>query len=182
MAGFNIRNDTVWPVELTLGLMSPFYFGVARPGEVFSRSTGAVWFTIQAMVSLDGKSHITTGLAVFEAFKSAFFPIKLGNWLINQEHLVDANQITGEVANALKAGSPLRIAGRPLSTMSEEDAVSALKTIFTSERACTRQLGCYAGWRGHKNYAVSGGPTLAISADGKGVDLVSGTPLSLGKV
>lgn len=99
MAGFDIRNDTIWPLEISLGMLSPLYWGLTEPAQTFSRSTGAVWFTIQATVALDHKEHITTAGAVFDVFKNILFPqVMLGNWLINGEMLAGSHGITEDVA------------------------------------------------------------------------------------
>lgn len=31
MAGFDIRNDTLWPLEISLGMLSPLYWGITDP-------------------------------------------------------------------------------------------------------------------------------------------------------
>ncbi len=181
MPGFDVRNATIWPLEISLGMLGPMYWGLTEPNQVFSRGTGAVWFTIQATVALDHKEHITTFGAVFDVFKTILFPqVKLGNWLINGETLAEAHAITDDVAQALGAKAPITVkGGRPLDEMPAAEAVSALQEIFTADRARVRKLGCYAGWRGHRQYVVSGGPTLQATAGG--VELVTGTPLSIQK-
>ena len=181
MAGFDIRNDTIWPLEISLGMLSPLYWGLTEPAQTFSRSTGAVWFTIQATVALDHKEHITTAGAVFDVFKNILFPqVMLGNWLINGEMLAGSHGITEHVAQPLGAKRPITIKGRPLDEMSTEDAIAGLQGIFTHDRSRVSKAGCYAGWSGHKQYVVSGGPTLQVRAGG--VELVSGTPLSIVKL
>ncbi|MCU0525764.1 MAG: hypothetical protein MUF72_13160 [Elainella sp. Prado103] len=58
--GFIIKNDTIWPLQISLNQVGPLYYGVIQPGESFVRSTGAVWFTIKAGVFLDEKDRITS--------------------------------------------------------------------------------------------------------------------------
>jgi hypothetical protein len=53
--GFYITNKTKWPVSIALSQVGCLYYGTIKPGEVFKRNTGAVWFTIQASVSADGE-------------------------------------------------------------------------------------------------------------------------------
>lgn len=62
--GFRIRNDTQWPLQISLAQAAPLYFGVVKPGEIFRRDTGSVWFTIRAAVFLDEKDRITNWDAV----------------------------------------------------------------------------------------------------------------------
>ncbi len=57
--GFIIRNETIWPVQISLNQVGPLYFGVIEPGEYFVRNTGAVWFTVRASLFLDERSRIT---------------------------------------------------------------------------------------------------------------------------
>jgi hypothetical protein len=58
MPGFIIKNETQWPLTISLDQVGPLYYGLTKPGEEFVRSTGAVWFTISARVSLDEKCSI----------------------------------------------------------------------------------------------------------------------------
>lgn len=53
--GFHIVNQTIWPVSVALSQVGCLYYGTIKPGEAFSRSTGAVWFTIKANIQADGK-------------------------------------------------------------------------------------------------------------------------------
>lgn len=180
MAGFDIKNATLWPLEISVGMLGPMYWGITEPGQTFSRSTGAVWFTLQATVALDRQEHITTFGAVVDVFKTLLFPtVKLGNWLVNGAVLAETGAITDDVAKALSAKVPITIKGRPLDGMPPAEATSALQQIFTADRARVRSLGCYAGWSGHKAYVVSGGPSLVAKPGG--VELVAGTPLRLAK-
>ena len=181
MPGFDVKNATIWPLEISLGMLGPMYWGLTEPNQTFSRGTGAVWFTIQATVALDRKERITTFGAVFDVFKTILFPqVKLGNWLVNGETLAETHAITDEVAQALSAKVPITVNGRRLDDLSAADAVTALQGIFTTDRARVKNMGCYAGWSGHKQYVVNGGPTL--KATPSGVELIAGAPLSIQKV
>jgi hypothetical protein len=53
--GFYIVNKTKWPVAVALEQVGCLYYGTLKPGEVFNRNTGAVWFTIKANIQADGK-------------------------------------------------------------------------------------------------------------------------------
>lgn len=57
--GFLIKNDTIWPLQISLNQVSPLYYGVVKPGETFERTTGAVWFTIRATILFDEEDAIT---------------------------------------------------------------------------------------------------------------------------
>jgi hypothetical protein len=53
--GFQIQNKTDYPVLVTLEQVGCLYYGIVKPGEVFQRDTGAVWFTIKASMAPDLK-------------------------------------------------------------------------------------------------------------------------------
>jgi|JI9StandDraft_2_1071091.scaffolds.fasta_scaffold02747_9 hypothetical protein len=53
--GFQIQNKTDYPVLVTLEQVGCLYYGIVKPGEVFQRNTGAVWFTIKASMAPDLK-------------------------------------------------------------------------------------------------------------------------------
>jgi hypothetical protein len=57
--GFEIYNGTIWPLQIALKQVGPLYYGIVQPGQYFRRDTGAVWFTINASIALDGKEHIS---------------------------------------------------------------------------------------------------------------------------
>jgi hypothetical protein len=57
--GFHIVNQTEWPVAISLEQVGCLYYGTLKPGEVFNRNTGAVWFTIRANIQPDGKEPRT---------------------------------------------------------------------------------------------------------------------------
>ncbi|MGB3312463.1 MAG: hypothetical protein WBG32_03150 [Nodosilinea sp.] len=63
--GFEIKNETIWPLQISLDQVGPLYFDLVQPGETFVRNTGAVWFTIRAAICLDEKDKITTWDAVW---------------------------------------------------------------------------------------------------------------------
>lgn len=132
-------------------------------------------------MALDRKEHITTAGAVFDVFKNILFPqVMLSNWLVNSKMLAESHAVTEEVAQALGAEQPITVHGRPVNEIPAEDAIAALQEIFTPDQVRVAKARCYAGWRGHKQYIVSGGPTLKATSGG--VELVSGVSLSLAKV
>jgi len=62
--GFIIKNETIWPVQISLNQVGPLYFEVIKPGETFVRTTGSVWFSIRASLFLDEAHRITTANAI----------------------------------------------------------------------------------------------------------------------
>ena len=68
--GFKIWNRTIWPLSIALSQVGCLYYDTIKPGQVFDRNTGAVWFTIQAEISKDGTETRTNwdcALPVVEA-------------------------------------------------------------------------------------------------------------------
>lgn len=63
--GFIIKNETLWPLQISLSQIGPLYFDVIMPGQSFVRDTGAVWFTIRASIFLDDKDRITDWDAIW---------------------------------------------------------------------------------------------------------------------
>jgi len=57
--GFHITNQTIWPVAIALEQAGCLYYGTIKPGQVFDRDTGGVWFTIKANIQADGKEPRT---------------------------------------------------------------------------------------------------------------------------
>lgn len=57
--GFHIENRTQWPISIGLEQVGCLYYGTIKPGEVFNRNTGAVWFTIRAHIQPDGREPRT---------------------------------------------------------------------------------------------------------------------------
>lgn len=58
MPGFEITNYTEWPITVSLEQVGPLYYDIVYPGQTFIRKTGAVWFTVKAQLSVDGKCAI----------------------------------------------------------------------------------------------------------------------------
>ncbi|RYX93941.1 MAG: hypothetical protein EOO28_16275 [Comamonadaceae bacterium] len=51
--GFQIQNKTDYPVLVTLEQIGCLYYEIVKPGQVFQRNTGAVWFTIKVSMAPD---------------------------------------------------------------------------------------------------------------------------------
>jgi hypothetical protein len=74
----SIKNDTDFPLLISLEQVTPLYWEVVQPGETFFRKTGAVHFTIKAIVCnkdnidvfkdivlpIAGVSLLSTGIAI----------------------------------------------------------------------------------------------------------------------
>jgi len=192
--GFVIHNETIWPVEVALAQVGPLYWGVVQPGKTFTRSTGAVWFTIDGQVSLDGKEHISTWDAVWPV-ASIIGSIALAAvtggataFASAGTFLASAGVISQTAAGLLVAGGVAATdaivitgaGGAVLSTLVTGGlAKAALGAIFTKQNATVSKSGCYAGppWPFRQNavheYRITGGPTLK-KVDGDKVELVPG--------
>ncbi len=53
--GFQFINKTDWPVQIKISQVGCLYYGVVPPHSTMTRNTGAVWFTLSAAWSADGK-------------------------------------------------------------------------------------------------------------------------------
>jgi hypothetical protein len=51
--GFQIQNRTDHDVLVTLEQVGCLYYEVVKPGKIFYRNTGAVWFTVKAVIAPD---------------------------------------------------------------------------------------------------------------------------------
>lgn len=183
MPGFNIKNNTLWPLEISLRQIGPLYWGVTDPGKTFSRSTGAVWFTIQASVSLDGKEHITkwdaiwpigavVGAIAIGALTGGYGAFAAAGTIASSIGSLSVAGITASMASTLIGGGiaateAIVISGATLGALTSSAASTALAGIFSKENASVSKMGCYAGWSGHKGYTISGGPTLKPLPNGQ---------------
>jgi hypothetical protein len=189
MAGFDITNNTIWPLEISLRQIGPLYWGVTNPGTTFRRSTGAVWFTIQATISLDGKGHITewdavwpiasvVGALAIGALTGGYGAFAVAGSIASSIGSLSIAGITASMASTLIAGGvaateAIVISGATLGALTSSAATTALAGIFSRQNASVSEAGCYAGWSGHKKWTISGGPTFKPLPDGK-IELVPG--------
>jgi hypothetical protein len=183
MPGFIIKNETQWPLTISLDQVGPLYYGLTKPGEEFVRSTGAVWFTISARVSLDEKCSIgpwdvaipivaTTGgilLAAVTGGASAFLSVTSS---IGASALVSGGLIS--MSSIVVQGAVVGAAGATPAA-----AAAILGKVFSEENATAKKRGCYAGWRGKRRYKVVGGPKTSyvdgkLHLDGQRMDIVEG--------
>lgn len=189
--GFEIKNNTQWPVQVSLEQVGPLFWGVVQPGKTFKRDTGAVWFTIKATIVPDGKPSIKTWDAVWPIALTTVVVIAtvFTAGMAAGPALVATGGMTGAaaamntaIASAMvgagfTANTALSVAaasGAILSyaagaaTDAVKDAVSA---IFSGSNVTKSRSGCYAGlpWPGNgarKKYSISGGPTFTNGPDG----------------
>lgn len=172
--GFSIKNDTIWPLQISLSQVGPLYFDVIQPGQWFTRDTGAVWFTLKAAIFLDEKDRITNWDAIAPvaiAVGSAILTIATAGAAGFAGGVIAAATITGAVIGAgikdlasdsvvstVTAASSLEGAGfsktapmvveghviDPKGALSPA-AEAALKRVFSTENISLRSAGCYAG-------------------------------------
>jgi hypothetical protein len=189
MPGFDIKNNTLWPLEISLRQLGPLYWGVTNPEQTFRRGTGAVWFTIQATVSLDGKEHITkwdaiwpiasvVGSLAIGALTGGYGAFAIAGSIASSVGSLSIAGITASMASTLIAGGvaateAIVISGATLGALGSSAAATALSNIFSKQNASVSKMGCYAGWSGHKHYTISGGPTLKPLPNGQ-MELVPG--------
>ncbi len=171
--GFKIKNDTIWPLQISLNQVGPLYYGVIQPGETFERDTGAVWFTIKASVFLDEKDRITdwdvifpiatvVGTVVLAAVTAGAAAYAAGPTLAVSS-MAGISGVTGlSSASALAtATAASALAGAGFSSSAAlviggivvggtasaltTTTTAALKDIFSSNNTSASKAGCYAG-------------------------------------
>ena len=93
--GFKIRNDTPWPVEISLEMDGPLpnYHRVIQPGQYYFQETGGVWFTVKAVIRPDGQGQITP----------------FDTWMPIAEHIMTAAMIVGTAGTAAPAAIPAAV-------------------------------------------------------------------------
>lgn len=192
--GYEIYNDTMWPMQIALKQVGPLYYGLVPPRGYFRRSTGAVWFTINASVSLDNKLHITdwdavwpvaaiVGSVALGALTGGYGAFAIAGTAAATVGGVSTAIASMLVAGGLAATKALVINGVVLGSLSASAAASLLAKVFDNRSADISKAGCYAGppWPFRRNvhtYRVSGGPYLRDIGNGQ-VELVY-RPLTLG--
>jgi hypothetical protein len=172
--GFIIKNETIWPVQISLEQVGPLYFGVIQPGEYFVRNTGAVWFTIKAGLFLQEKDRITekdavwpvvviAGSVLVAAATGGAAAFKMGP-AIATAGAAGVSGITGLgsatnfaiamaasklVGAGASAGAALKIGGALVGGVAGKalsaTALEALKKVFGKENASASKGGAYAG-------------------------------------
>ena len=171
--GFIIKNDTIWPLQISLNQVGPLYYGVIQPGESFVRSTGAVWFTIKAGVFLDEKDRITSwdvfwpiagvtasvlitaataGAAAYAAGPALAATGAAGiagvTGLSSASALATATAASTLVGAGFSAGAALVVGGVVVGGTGaalSATATAALRDIFSQKNTAASKAGCYAG-------------------------------------
>jgi len=169
--GFLIKNDTIWPLQVSLNQVSPLYYGIVQPGETFERTTGAVWFTIKASVFFDEKDRITAW--------DAIFPIA---------SIVGTVVLTAVTAGAAAyaAGPAIAAAGGATGAVSGATVTGLSSTALAGVTAASTQLvgaGFSAGAALSVGGAIVGGGGAALSATGQAAlkDIFSTSNTSVSK-
>jgi len=62
--GFKITNKTAWPLSLSLDQLGCLYYETIQPGQTWNKTTGAVWFTINAKIQPDGRQKSANDVAL----------------------------------------------------------------------------------------------------------------------
>jgi hypothetical protein len=186
--GFYITNKTKWPVSIALSQVGCLYYGTIKPGEVFKRNTGAVWFTIQANVQPDGSEPRSdwncvlpvvavigaTLLAAATAGKGAFAAASIYAGALAP--IATSTAVT--VSGAIVAGGTAAATTKLLLALGE----------VIAKNGSTHLAGQYAGpdWPFRcdqmPTYEVVGGPDLPLKLPDGGYTFGGGTPMRIIKV
>ena len=70
---FDIENVTSLPLNISLNQVGPLYYDVVKPGSIFSRQTGKVFFTIEVRLHLGPASEYSNW-----SVGALYVPRKLG--------------------------------------------------------------------------------------------------------
>ena len=172
--GFIVKNNTIWPLQISLNQVGPLYYDVIQPGQSFVRTTGAVWFTIKASVFLDEKDRITdwdcvmpvagiVGTVILSAVTAGAAAYAAGpalaaagaagvagvSGLSSAGALATATAASSLVGAGFSAGASLVIGGAVvgggLGTALSATAQAALADVFKKENISVSKAGCYAG-------------------------------------
>ena len=172
--GFSIKNETIWPLQISLSQVGPLYFDVIQPGQTFTRDTGAVWFTVRASVFLDEKDRITdwdavmpvaiiVGTVIIAAVTAGAAAYAGGpalaaagaagvsgvTGLSSASALATATAASALVGAGFSASAALVIGGvvvgGGIGAALSASTQAALKEIFKKENISVSSAGCYAG-------------------------------------
>ena len=172
--GFIIKNETIWPLQISLSQVGPLYFDVIPPGQTFTRDTGAVWFTVRASIFLDEKDRITdwdavmpvaiiVGSVVIAAVTAGAAAYAGGPALVTAgmagisgvtglstaSALATATAASALVGAGFSASAALVIGGAVvgggIGAALSTSTQAALKEIFKKDNSSVSSAGCYAG-------------------------------------
>jgi hypothetical protein len=180
--GFEIYNDTIWPMQISLSQAGPLYYDLVPPKSYFRRRTGAVWFTITSTISLDNQLHITTLHAIIPIMNILNFMILGTAFGLAGATAAARGLIPTQLAAVLQAGGPaaqnaLMINGAVLGELDDREARRALAGVFNERASTVSRRGSYAGraWpfrhRVH-TFRITGGPYFKDAGNGR-AELVS---------
>lgn len=106
--GFLIKNRSDYPVTVSLDQIGCLYHDVIKPGATWKKTTGAVWFTISANTSMDGKDHINDLKdCVYPVLKAVKFVAELGASIGGCATCGEAAVSDAEMFTATLAGTAL---------------------------------------------------------------------------
>lgn len=172
--GFSIKNETIWPLQISLSQVGPLYFDVIQPGQTFTRDTGAVWFTVRASIFLDEKDRITDWDAILPvgiivgtviiAAVTAGAAAYAGGPALAAAGAAGVSGVTGlssasALATAMAASSLVgagfsasaalviggAVVGGGIGAALSASGQAALKEIFKKDNISVSSAGCYAG-------------------------------------
>ena len=186
--GFLVRNETDFDLDISLNQVGPLYYGKVAPGETFYRKTGAVWFTIEASVNIDGEDKYDVWDCIAPALE---FSIEV---LQTAFSAGSALAIKGGVAAAYHSANKISTFEKIWKVIDKANDIKAdiesvyevanfVNENFIEEFTYNSKFGCYAGppWGDHyiKLYTITGGPQApCIDADGK-VTVKESLPLEI---
>lgn len=204
--GFLIRNETDFDLDVSLNQVGPLYYDIVKPGETFYRKTGAVWFTIEASINVDGEQKYNTWDCIAPALKfsievlsAAYSGYSLARGGVAATYQ-SANRFSKVVKAAKNVSSAVQntkvwkayktfsdfqdfLGGGNVGKLIEtsEDIANFAADQFSEEVTFVSEGGCYAGWYGSKIkvYTITGGPKAPCVDDEGTVAIPPSEPLKI---
>ena len=181
MGGVQIKNCTVVPLKIQLCQVGVLYHDLVKPGEYFTRETGAVHFTIRATVSEeDDTNWKDTVLPVFGVVLGSLVAVATAG----VGAVLSGGALVAAGASAAAAGVTLEGIVAGAVTLTSAGLMTAGGVVLTKELAEklfkeAKESHCYIsspGWYfgGENELGIHGGPQ--ILAHSKGFKY-SGSPL-----
>jgi len=190
--GFLIRNETDFDLDISLNQVGPLYYGVVKPGETFIRDTGAVWFTIEASVNIDGVPKYDDWDCVAPAVKftaDVLSAVFAGGAALAARGGVaaayaSASRLSQVATGAEKVWVAVETFNKYNGYRNKINTVVEVATLVTTEFAeqytYTSEAGCYAGWSGDvKVYTITGGPQIPCMGSDGSVVIEKSQPLKI---
>ena len=176
MGGVQIKNSTAVPLKIQLCQAGVLYHGFVKPGEFFTRETGAVHFTIRATVSeKDDTNWKDTVLPVFGVVLGSLVAMATaGAGLI---YAVGVGAVVTSVAG-ITAGTAAAVEGLITGAvaMTSTGLLAAGGVVMTKELAEklfkeAKESHCYIsspGWYfgGKNELEIHGGPQILAYSEG----------------